>query len=173
MSSTIRSPWPSRSAPQIWSASQIDGSPNDSPAWIVMWKFSRRTCSNASRWRVGRKPASGPAMSKPTTPSSRCFTASSAISIDRAAWRIAVTSVRTTIGWPAAAARCSPIRNPSSTARTTSSGVSPPAVESSGANRTSAYTTPSAARSSAHSAETRAIASGCCMTPTVWANVSR
>ena len=53
MSSTIRTPWPSRSAPQNWSASQIDGSPNDSPAWIVMWKFSRRTYSKASRWRVG------------------------------------------------------------------------------------------------------------------------
>ena len=54
MSSTIRTPWPRRSAPHHWSASQIDGSPNDSPAWIVMWKFSRRTYSNASRWRVGR-----------------------------------------------------------------------------------------------------------------------
>ncbi len=49
MSSTIRTPWPSRSAPANWTASQIDGSPNDSPAWIVMWKFSRRMYSNASR----------------------------------------------------------------------------------------------------------------------------
>ena len=54
MSSTIRTPWPRRSAPQNWSASQIDGSPKPSPAWIVMWKFSWRTLSNASRWRVGR-----------------------------------------------------------------------------------------------------------------------
>ena len=45
----IRTPWPSRSAPANWRASQIDGSPNDSPAWIVMWKFSRRMYSNASR----------------------------------------------------------------------------------------------------------------------------
>ena len=48
---------------------------------------------------------------------------------------------------------------------TTSSGVMPFAVDSSGAKRTSAYTTPSAARSSAHSAATRAIAPGCCITP--------
>ena len=49
MSSTIRTPCPSRSAPANWTASQIDGRPNDSPAWIVMWKFSRRMYSNASR----------------------------------------------------------------------------------------------------------------------------
>ncbi len=30
-------------------ASQIEGSPKDSPAWIVMWKFSCRTKSKASR----------------------------------------------------------------------------------------------------------------------------
>ena len=54
-SSTMRTPWPSRSAPQYWSASQIDGSPNDSPQLgCRCWKFSRRTYSNASRWRVGR-----------------------------------------------------------------------------------------------------------------------
>ena len=41
MSSTMRTPWPSRSAPHHCSASQMDGSPNPSPAWIVMWKFSR------------------------------------------------------------------------------------------------------------------------------------
>ena len=55
----------------------------------------------------------------------------------------------------------------------TSSRVSPRSVHSSGAIRTSAYTTPSAARSWAHSAATRMIASRSCMTPTVWANVSR
>ena len=41
MSSTIRTPWPSRSAPHHWIASQIDGSPNASPAWMVKWEFSR------------------------------------------------------------------------------------------------------------------------------------
>ena len=56
----MRTPWPSRSAPQNWIASQIDGSPNASPAWMVMWKFSRRTASKASRWRVGGKPGLGP-----------------------------------------------------------------------------------------------------------------
>ena len=38
MSSMIRTPWPSRSAPHHWIASQIDGSPNASPAWIVKWR---------------------------------------------------------------------------------------------------------------------------------------
>ncbi len=41
------------------------GRPNPSPAWIVKWKFSRAMRWNASRWRVGGYPASGPAMSKP------------------------------------------------------------------------------------------------------------
>jgi hypothetical protein len=41
MSSTIRVPWPSRSAPHHWSASQIEGRPKLSPAWMVTWKFSR------------------------------------------------------------------------------------------------------------------------------------
>ncbi len=53
MSSTMRTPWPSRSAPQNCTASQIDGRPNASPAWMVAWKFSRCTYWNASRWRVG------------------------------------------------------------------------------------------------------------------------
>ena len=43
----------------------------------------------------------------------------------------------------------------------------------SGATRGSAYTTPSAARSTPHSNATRSIASGVDMTATVWANVSR
>src|SRR5215471_12567076 len=52
MSSVIRTPWPRRSAPHHWIASQIDGSPKASPAWMVVWKFSRATYWNASRWRV-------------------------------------------------------------------------------------------------------------------------
>ena len=64
----IRTPWPSRSAPHHWIACQIDGSPKASPAWIVKWAFSRWRYSKASRCRVGGKPASAPAMSKPTTP---------------------------------------------------------------------------------------------------------
>ncbi len=71
MSSTMRTPWPSRSAPQNWSASSIEGSPNASPAWIVVWKFASWTARKASRCRLGGKPASAPAMSNPTTPSSR------------------------------------------------------------------------------------------------------
>ena len=71
MSSTIRTPWPSRSAPHHCSASQIDGRPNASPAWMVKCAFSRRRYSNASRCRVGGNPASAPAMSNPATPSSR------------------------------------------------------------------------------------------------------
>ena len=89
----MRTPWPSRSAPHHWIACQIDGRPKASPAWMVKWKFSRCRYSNASRCRVGGKPASAPAMSKPTTPVSRYRTASSAISCDRAACRIAVSSV--------------------------------------------------------------------------------
>ena len=58
-----------------------------------MWKFSRWMYWKASRWRLGGQPASAPAMSKPTTPLSRCLTASSAISSERAAVRIAVSSV--------------------------------------------------------------------------------
>ena len=65
MSSTMRTPWPSRSAPHHWSASQIDGRPKASPAWMVTWKLARWMSWNASRWRLGGKPASGPAMSKP------------------------------------------------------------------------------------------------------------
>ena len=53
MSSMIRTPWPRRSAPHTCSASAIDGRPNASPAWIVMWKSSRITRENASRWRAG------------------------------------------------------------------------------------------------------------------------
>ena len=87
----MRTPWPSRSVPHHCTASQIDGSPNASPAWIVMWKFSRLRYWNASRCRLGGQPASAPAMSKPTTPSSRWRTASSAISSDLAAVRIAVS----------------------------------------------------------------------------------
>ena len=41
------------------------GSPKASPAWIVKCAFSRRRYSKASRKRVGGKPASAPAMSKP------------------------------------------------------------------------------------------------------------
>ena len=120
MSSTIRTPCPSRSAPHHWSASQIDGSPNPSPAWIVKWKFSWAIRLNASRCRVGGYPASGPAMSNPTTPSSRWRTATSAISTERAACRIAVTIRPIVIGRPS-----DPRRNPSSIAVTASSSVRP------------------------------------------------
>ena len=51
--------------------------------------------------------------------------ASSAISRDRAACRIAVTRQRTTIVWPCAAAAFSPSANPASTASTTASSDSP------------------------------------------------
>ena len=67
----MRTPWPSRSVPHHCTASQIDGSPNASPAWMVMWKFSRLMYWNASRCLLGGQPASAPAMSNPTTPRSR------------------------------------------------------------------------------------------------------
>ncbi len=133
MSSTIRTPWPRRSAPQICSASQIEGSPYPSPAWIVKWKFSRAMSWNASRCAAGGNPFSGPAMSKPTTPSSRCRTASSAISRERWPSRIAVARNAMVIPRPAL-----PRRKPSRTDPTTSSSVSPRRVQSSGAMRISA-----------------------------------
>ena len=101
------------------------GSPNASPAWMVKCAFSRCRYSKASRCRVGGKPASAPAMSKPTTPSSRYRTASRAISVLRAACRIAVSRVPTRIGRPAAAERAMPSANPSVTASTTSASSSP------------------------------------------------
>src|SRR5688500_14548478 len=111
-------------------------------------------------------------MSKPTTPVSRKRTANSAISCERAACRIAVSSVPIRIGRPAAAACSAPSAKPASTASTTCSSVSPRARCCSGAKRTSAYTTPSSARSSAHSAATRRNAGSVCMTATVCSNVA-
>ena len=58
MSSMILTPWPSRSAPHHCTASQMDGSPKPSPAWMVKWKFSRATYWNASRCLLGGLPAS-------------------------------------------------------------------------------------------------------------------
>ena len=98
-----------------------------------MWKFSAATSWKASRWRVGGLPASLPAMSKPTTPASRWRTASSAISVEWAAWRMAVTIVPIVRFVPAV-----PCRKPSRTAATTSSRVRPSSRCCSGAKRTSA-----------------------------------
>ena len=112
MSSTIRTPWPSRSAPHHWIASQIDGSPNASPAWIVKWAFSRWRYSNASRCRVGGYPASAPAMSNPHDAAVAVRDRELGDLPEFAACRIAVTICRTTIGWPAAAARPSPSSKP-------------------------------------------------------------
>jgi hypothetical protein len=100
---------------------------------MVMWLLALAISWNAARWRVGGLPASLPAMSKPTTPSSRWRRASSAMSLELAAWRMAVASVPIVIGRPAL-----PSRKPSSTASTTSSSVRPPSMCSSGAKRTSA-----------------------------------
>ena len=69
--------------------------PSASPACTVAGKHARASTSNASFRPEAGNPASGPAMSKPTTPRSRCRTASSAISMPRSRWRIALTS------WPA------------------------------------------------------------------------
>ncbi|SIN59451.1 Uncharacterised protein [Mycobacteroides abscessus subsp. abscessus] len=49
MSSTMRTPWPSRSAPQKAIASWIEGSPNPSPAWIVNRELAFRMYSKASK----------------------------------------------------------------------------------------------------------------------------
>ena len=105
---------------------------------MVKWAFSRRRYSNASRCRVGGKPASAPAMSNPATSSSRNAMASSAISRDRAACRMAVSSSLARIRCPRRGRRVVPAATPSSTARTTSVSVRFRSVCSSGANRISA-----------------------------------
>ena len=64
-------------------------------------------------------------MSKPTTPLSRNRIASSAISNDRAWWRIAVTRHRTVIARPSPLAAFSPSAKPASTASTTASSDKP------------------------------------------------
>ena len=173
MSSMMRTPWPRRSAPQRWMACQIDGSPNASPAWMVKCAFSRRRYSNASRCRIGGKPSSAPAMSKPQTPRSRYSTTSSAISSPCCACRMAVRSWPTTMGVPSSRASATPSSMPAWTASTVSASDSPPRRCCSGAQRSSAYTTPSAARSSTDSRATRARSCGRCMTATVCSNVSR
>ena len=105
MSSTIRTPWPSRSAPHHWIACQIDGSPNASPAWMVKCDVLPLQVLERVQVPGGRvaRPRRRRCRSRPR-PTSRYRTASSAISIDRAACRIAVSSVPTRIGVPAAAA---------------------------------------------------------------------
>ena len=77
----MRTPWPSRSARPSKSALRIESSPSASPACTVTGKNSRREEVEGRRGAGdGGKPASAPAMSKPTTPRSRWRTASSAIS---------------------------------------------------------------------------------------------
>jgi hypothetical protein len=66
------------------------------------------------------------------------FDAQFAISRDRAACRMAVSSIRARITCPASAAAMVPAATPSSTARTTSSRVRLRSVCNSGANRISA-----------------------------------
>ena len=112
MSSTIRTPCPSRSRPQNCTASQMDGSPNASPAWIVKWALARRY-SNASRCRVGgTRPPRRRCRSR-RRPRSRYATASSAISRERAAVRIAVSSGRDPDRAARGRAATSPCSNPS------------------------------------------------------------
>ncbi|CPU66532.1 Uncharacterised protein [Mycobacteroides abscessus] len=112
-------------------------------------------------------------MSNPTTPFPRFATASSAISDQRSACRIAVTSCPTRMVRPSAAASATPCSMPDCTASTVSWRVRPRWRCCSGAQRCSAYTTPSRARSSTASRATRARASRVCMTAIVWSNVSR
>ena len=119
----------------------------------MTFTWRARAHARASAWSDGGKPVSAPARSKATTLSSvaRRRSASWATSSERCSVRIALKIANTAIGRPAAAAAASPRRNPAVTASTTASMASPPATCSSGAKRTSAYTTPSAARSTAAS----------------------
>ena len=98
---------------------------------------------------------------------------SSAISRDRAACRMAVSRIRARIGDRPSAAALVPAATPSSTACTTSVSARLRSVCSSGANRISAYTTPSAARSCTHSDATRINDSRVCITAVVCVKVSR
>src|SRR5699024_5310272 len=86
MSSTRRTPWPMRSAPQS-SASAIEEGPSASPAWMVTRTPARRASSNWARNREAGKPASGPARSMPTTPVSRRVRAISTRSSLGSRWR--------------------------------------------------------------------------------------
>ena len=173
MSSVMRAPWPIRCAWHTSSASWIESTPSASPAWIVTGNPARCSRSNASRCAAGGNPFSGPAMSKPTAPASRWRSASCAISVDRSACRIAVTSCPARIDRPASAAIRVPSSIPACTASTAWSRVSPFRRCCSGAQRASATTTPSATWSSTHSRATRVSAGAVCMTASVWSNVSR
>ena len=111
----------------------MDGSPNASPAWIVMWKFARWMNSNASRWRLGGIALLGAGDIEPDDarhPASARRTPRSPRN-GRLAHRGHERFMA--MGWPAASAASAPRPNPSSLAATTSSSVSPRSVDSSGA----------------------------------------
>ena len=93
---------------------------------MVKWEFSRRRYSNASRWRRRREAGLGAGDVETDHAASRYRTASSAISRERAACRIAVSSAPTRIERPCRGGGAAPSWNPASTASTTSSSVSPP-----------------------------------------------
>ena len=107
-------------------------------------------------------------MSNPTTPRSRYRMAVSATFIESVDVRMAVTRARMVNPVPS-----EPSAKPARIASTTSSRDRPPAVCRAGAKRTSAYTQPSPARSTAHSNATLWQAAAVCITPTVCSKVSR
>ncbi len=115
----------------------MDSRPSASPACTVRGIHSRASRSNAPCMRDGGKPASGPAMSKPTTPRSRWRTASSAISVPRSRWRMALTSWPTRMDPPASSTPRTASSMPDCTASTAWSSDSPRVRCCSGAQRIS------------------------------------
>ena len=87
---------------------------------------------------MGGNPASAPAMSNPTHPGARYATVSSAISRDRAAVRIAVSSARTRIGLPRPGRRLALLEPQQHRVDHLVAARGPCSRCSSGANRTSA-----------------------------------
>ncbi len=167
MSSTSRTPCPRRSAPQP-RASAMLATPAASPAWMVRCRPAARAIRQAARWPEAGKPSSGPARSNATTPRAAYPAATAATSSESRSWRRASTIRKAAI--PVARL---PIASPARAASITRDGLSPRATCSMGAKRTSAYTAPSAARSSTASQATRSRASPSCMTATTWRKASR
>ena len=113
MSSTIRTPCPTRVAPQARTAPAIESTPAASPAWIVYGQPCVRRWTNEGRKRSGGKPSSAPAMSKPATVPLRSSRTRSAAVRFGSTWRIEVSSWRTTIVRPRARLASIPSRRPS------------------------------------------------------------
>ena len=160
MSSMIRTPWPSRSAPHTWRASAIEGRPNASPAWMVMWKLLAHHAGEGVQ--VARRGIAGLGPRDVEAAHALVAVAQGQLGDLQAAGPLAHGRAQHPHGQVAAREpRC---RTRRARPRPPRRGVRPRSMWSSGAKRISAYTMPSSARSSAHSAATRSSASRVCIT---------